>query len=169
MAFATLALRGFGGVGGQAQHFLTREKGWLSDSEFGEMIAICQALPGPNVGNVAVLVGDRFGGVLGAVCAMAGFCVPSTAVAIGLALLLARVADLPHVAALEAGIVAGAAGLIVASGVRIALHYRTFPLVLLAIAALIAAILFARLPLALVVILAVPTVVLVQRVRTTAV
>lgn len=168
MGFAALSLRGFGGVGGQAQHFLTREKGWLTETEYAETIAICQALPGPNVGNMAVLVGDRFGGVPGAVWAMAGFCLPSTVVAIALALLLVRVTNLPHVAAVETGIVAAAAGLIVASGVRIALHYRARPLVLLVMGALIAAILFAGLPLPLVVVLAVPTVILVQRARTTA-
>ncbi len=120
------------------------------------------------MGNVAVLVGDRFGGPLGAICAMAGFCLPSTVVAIVLAMLLAHIAAMPHVGALETGIVAGAAGLIVASGARIALRYRSSPFVLLAMTALVAAILFVRLPIPLVVIVSVPALVVLQRVRTTA-
>ncbi|GAC1544656.1 MAG: hypothetical protein NVS3B16_12970 [Vulcanimicrobiaceae bacterium] len=82
-------------------------------------------------------------------------------------MLLAHLADAPHVGAVKTGIVAGAAGLIVASGARIALRYRSSPFVLLAMTALIAAILFARLPTPLAVVVAIPALVLLQRVRTT--
>ena len=51
---------------------LVHERQWLSPKEFVESLAIAQALPGPNVMNMAVMVGDRYSGLKGSLAAVAG-------------------------------------------------------------------------------------------------
>ena len=72
VAFTRLALQGFGGVLAVAQRELVERLNWLSEEEFVEMLAIAQVLPGPNVVNLSLMVGDRFFGTRGAMVALAG-------------------------------------------------------------------------------------------------
>jgi chromate transporter len=72
LAFNWLALQGFGGVLAVAQRVLCEERRWLTREQFVELLAIGQVLPGPNVCNLAVLVGDRFFGWRGAAAALGG-------------------------------------------------------------------------------------------------
>jgi chromate transporter len=163
LGFAQLSLQGFGGVGGQAQHFLIRDRRWMSEAEFAETAALCQALPGPNTGNLALIVGDRAAGTWGAVCAIVGFAVPSTVLAIFIAIGIARIDHFPRVVAVESAIVAAAAGLVIASGVRIARNLFGVPPMLVVVVAVVVAIDFAHVPLALAVVLGVPVAMLLQR------
>ena len=73
VAFTFLALQGFGGVIAVAQRVLVERRHWLTREEFIEILAVAQVLPGPNVCNVAVMIGDRFFGWRGAF-ATAGQC-----------------------------------------------------------------------------------------------
>jgi chromate transporter len=57
--FNRLALQGFGGVLAVAQRELVERKQWLSREQFVEMLALSQVLPGPNVVNLALMLGDR--------------------------------------------------------------------------------------------------------------
>ncbi len=61
--------------------------GWLTLSEFSDVLAISQMTPGPIAINAATFVGTRLGGVLGAVVATAGCVLPSCVIV----LILARV------------------------------------------------------------------------------
>src|SRR5690606_38121855 len=72
VAFTVLAMQGFGGVIAVAQHELCQRRGWLTPAEFLEMLSTAQVLPGPNVCNLSVMVGDRFFGWRGALVALAG-------------------------------------------------------------------------------------------------
>ena len=72
VAFTWLALQGFGGVLAVAQRVLCEEKRWLTREQFVETLAVAQVLPGPNVCNLALMVGDRFYGWRGAFAALAG-------------------------------------------------------------------------------------------------
>jgi chromate transporter len=72
LVFTGLALRGFGGVLPWAQRVLVEERRWLSREQFIETLAFGQLLPGPNVCNVAIMVGDRWFGWRGAVAALGG-------------------------------------------------------------------------------------------------
>lgn len=67
LAFTRLALQGFGGVLAVAQRELVERLGWLSKEEFVEALAIAQVLPGPNVVNLSMMIGDRFFGLRGAI------------------------------------------------------------------------------------------------------
>ncbi|HEX3469391.1 MAG TPA: chromate transporter [Candidatus Elarobacter sp.] len=165
LGFARLSLQGFGGVGGQARHVLVGDRRWLTEDEFAELSALCQALPGPNTGNLALMLGDRAAGTWGALCAMIGFVVPSTVLAILIAIALSKVSHLPRVAAVESAVVSAAAGLIVASGARIAQRLTGAPLLLIVTAAIVVAIDVAHVPLVVAVVLGAPVAMLLARVR----
>ena len=51
--------------------------GWLSLSEFTDLITISQMTPGPIAINSATFVGTRVGGFWGALCATTGCVLPS--------------------------------------------------------------------------------------------
>ena len=77
VTFTLLALQGFGGVLAVTQRELCERKRWLTHAEFVEILSFGQVLPGPNVVNVALMIGDRFFGARGAFAALAGMmCVP---------------------------------------------------------------------------------------------
>ena len=117
--FNRLALQGFGGVLAVAQRELVERKGWLSREEFVEMLALSQVLPGPNVVNLGLMLGDRFFGVKGALAAVAGMlAVPLVIVLV----LTAAYAEFSRVAAVSGalrGMGAVAAGLIIATAIRL--------------------------------------------------
>jgi chromate transporter len=75
--FTKVALSGFGGVLPVSRHALVEKKKWLTEKEFAEQLAISQLLPGPNIVNLSVALGDKFHGVSGSLAAVAGlFSVP---------------------------------------------------------------------------------------------
>ena len=67
-----LALQGFGGVLAVAQHEFVERERWLTQDEFLAMLAAAQVLPGPNVTNMAVMLGERHFGWRGVLAALAG-------------------------------------------------------------------------------------------------
>ncbi len=62
LAFSQLVMSGFGGVLPWAHRTLVEGKGWLTQREFVDALALGQSLPGPNIGNMAVMIGYRFAG-----------------------------------------------------------------------------------------------------------
>ena len=55
-----------------AQRELVDRRGWLSRAEFIELYSIAQMLPGPNVVNLSLMIGDRYFGWRGALAAITG-------------------------------------------------------------------------------------------------
>jgi len=49
IAFALIALCGFGGVLAWSRRMLVEERKWMTAQEFDDAYALCQFLPGPNV------------------------------------------------------------------------------------------------------------------------
>ena len=107
-SFTWLALQGFGGVLAVVQRELVEKKRWLSREQFIEDWAVAQIMPGPNVVNLSMMIGDRHFGLSGA-----------------LAALFATVAD--HELAQRAlrGMGAVAAGLIIATGIKLIAALRS--------------------------------------------
>ena len=70
--FSALALQGFRGLLPIAQRGLVERRQWLTRDEFIEMLSVGQVLPGPNVVNLALMIGDRFFGWRGAFAALGG-------------------------------------------------------------------------------------------------
>lgn len=119
IAFSTLALQGFGGVLAIAQRELVERKQWLTPEEFVEDWAVAQILPGPNVVNLALMLGDRYFGWGGALAGLAGMLLLPLCVVLLLAALFAGVAHVPAVHGALRGMGAVSAGLIAATGIKL--------------------------------------------------
>jgi chromate transporter len=132
VAFTLIALQGFGGVLAVAQHGLCEDKRWLTREEFLELLAIGQVLPGPNVCNLALMIGDRFHGLRGALAALAGMIMVPLAIVLILSALYANFSHVPVVAGALKGMGAVAAGMIIGTALRLSSGLRTSPLGLVA-------------------------------------
>jgi len=150
-SFTWLALQGFGGVLAIVQREMVEKKRWLTADEFLEDWAVAQVLPGPNVINLALMIGDRHFGLRGAIAAVAGMLTVPLGVILVLALLYAQFAGNPQVAGALRGMGAVAGGLIGATGIKLIPALRRHPLgfsVCLVIVALVfGAIALGRVPL----------------------
>lgn len=51
--------------------------GWLSDSEFFDLIGVCESTPGPIAVNMATYIGSVQGGIFGSIAATLGVVMPS--------------------------------------------------------------------------------------------
>src|SRR5471030_1308390 len=118
LAFSQLALSGFGGVLPWAHRTLVERKGWLTQREFVETLALGQLLPGPNIGNMAVMIGYRFAGFKGAMAAFAGLVSGPFLLMITLGILYQYYGALPLVQHALSGMSAVAAGLVLATGLK---------------------------------------------------
>ncbi len=128
VAFTLLALQGFGGVLAIAQHVLVQERRWLGQEEFLEVLAVGQVLPGPNICNVALMVGDRFFGWRGACAALAGMMAMPLVIVLILTVLYTHYAFHPAVAGALKGMGAVSAGLFAGTGLRLATALRNNPM-----------------------------------------
>jgi chromate transporter len=126
--FLEIGARSFGGAAAWAREVLVERRGWLGDAEFTEALGLGQVVPGPNVVNLAVHLGDRFRGWRGAASASAGLVGVPTAGAILLDVALMRWLHIPAVATALGGLAAGAAGLVLALGVTLGQRLRGQPI-----------------------------------------
>lgn len=151
-SFTGLALQGFGGVLAIVQRELVERRRWLTAEQFVEDWAVAQVLPGPNVVNLSLMLGDRFFGLRGALVAMAGILTFPLLLVLLLATLYASVQALPLAQGALRGMGAVAAGLITASGLKLwpALKQNVLGTLVIvgSIAITIVAIAWLRLPLA---------------------
>lgn len=150
--FTWLALQGFGGVLAVVQRELVEKKRWLTREQFLEEWAVAQIMPGPNVLNLAMVLGGRHFGLSGALAAASGLLALPLLLVLALAVLYGSVADTPVAQGALRGMGAVSAGLIAATGLKLAPALRSSPMGLAA-AALVAtlsfiAIAWLRLPLA---------------------
>ncbi len=126
--FNRMALQGFGGVLAVAQIELVERSGWLSREQFVETLSVAQVLPGPNVCNLALMVGDRFFGWRGAAAALAGMMLAPLVIVLALAAAYRHWAAVPAVAGALRGMGAVAAGLVIATALKLAPALRESPL-----------------------------------------
>ena len=131
VGFTTLALQGFGGVLPVAQQTLCERKRWLTREEFLEMLAVAQVLPGPNICNLALMVGDRFFGWRGAAAALLGMMLVPMLVVLTVAAIYTSFSTDPMVAGALRGMGAVSAGLIAGTGIKLAASLGRNPLGLL--------------------------------------
>lgn len=78
--FLTLGFTSFGGPTAHIGYFrkkLVEQKGWVSESQFAQLLAICQFLPGPASSQLGFTLGLLRSGWLGAICAFVAFTLPS--------------------------------------------------------------------------------------------
>jgi chromate transporter len=118
VGFAICALSGFGGVLPFARRMIVERKRWMTADEFNEAFSLSQFLPGPNIVNFSVVFGQRFGGVPGAAIALAGLLGPPVAIVTLMAMLYSVYGDVAAVSRTLAGISAAAAGLLIATVIK---------------------------------------------------
>jgi chromate transporter len=118
LGFSSVGLSGFGGVLPFARRMLVEERKWMSAEEFNAQLGLCQFLPGPNVVNLAVVVGKRYRGLPGAVVAPVGLLAGPFAIVLLLALLYDHYGSLPQVQSMLRGVAAVGCGLLFAMAWR---------------------------------------------------
>ena len=112
LGFSSVGLSGFGGVLPFARRMLVEERQWMSAEEFNAQLGLCQFLPGPNVVNLAVVVGKRYRGLPGALVSAFGLLAGPFVIVLLLALLYDHYGSLPQVQAMLRGIAAVGCGLL---------------------------------------------------------
>ena len=125
MTFTRLALQGFGGVLAVAQRELVEYRRWLTREQFVEMLAISQVLPGPNIVNLSLMLGDRYFGLRGAASALAGLLAVPLVIVMALTAAYAEFSRIAAVAGALRGMGAVAAGLVIATAVKLFGTLRT--------------------------------------------
>jgi chromate transporter len=99
---------------------MVEERRWVAPAEFAEVLALCQFLPGPNVGNVSIVLGRRWFGPMGAVVAFLGLMALPLVWVFALALLYADYATEPGVRAVVTGVGIAGGGLFIGTAFKLA-------------------------------------------------
>ncbi len=128
ISFTLLALQGFGGVMIVVQQELVERKKWLTQEEFIEDWAVAQIMPGPNVVNLSIILGGRYFGLPGALTAFAGILTMPLLLVLIIAILYAPYAHHPSVVHALRAMGAVAAGLILATGIKLIAALKSNPL-----------------------------------------
>jgi chromate transporter len=119
LEFLVIGASSFGGVVPYLRGHLVTKLQWLRDKEFVELLSISQSLPGLNATNIAILVGQKLSGALGAIVAVVGMCLPG-----GVLMFIAGIVYRAHgdhawaTAALK-GVAAASVGLILSTVVQL--------------------------------------------------
>lgn len=158
--FATIGVLGFGGVAVMARHVIVEKHQWLSEKEYATVLGMGQVLPGANVVNASVIIGDRFQGVRGSLVSVLGIMLFPILILMVLAMLYNRFSDIPAVSIALTGAGAAAAGMVIATGLKMALKLKPGIAGWLIIGLAIASVLMLRWPLVYVVLTLVPIAVL---------
>jgi chromate transporter len=153
-----MSLAGFGGVLVFARRAIVDQHRWMSADEFNETFALCHFLPGPNIVNLSVVFGSRFRGVAGAIAAFAGLIGPPVVIVTILAVLYARFGEVDALRRILGGVSCAAVGLLFAVVFRMVMPLigRRDLVGLVVLAAVFIAIGVVRLPLAAVLLVAIP-------------
>lgn len=99
--FKTFFWLGWISFGGPAAHIgyfrktFVEKLNWLSDEEYGQIVALSQFLPGPGSSQVGFAVGYKRGGLTGAIAAFIGFTSPSVILMLILALVSNQLLEAP--------------------------------------------------------------------------
>ena len=158
VAFAKMSLAGFGGVLVFARRAIVEQHRWMTAEEFNETFALCHFLPGPNIVNLTMVFGSRFRGIAGGLAAFTGLLGPPTVIMTVLATLYARFGDVDALRRILAGVSCVAVGLLLSVVFRMMmpLFRKRDAVGLVFLLAVFLAIGVARLPLATVLLVAVP-------------
>jgi len=117
--FLMVGLFGFGGIAAAIYHVVVERKRWLSARDYAAVLGLGQVLPGANLVNITAVIGDRFGGLSGAVLSLIGLTLAPVLILVGLATLYDQFAMNPDVIAGTKAAAAGAAGLIFGTGYKL--------------------------------------------------
>jgi len=145
--FLKVSLCSFGGGLVWARRAVVEQRHWMSEREFADTLSLCQFMPGPNVIGIAVCVGAKLRGAIGALAALSGFVLIPCAVGFVLGALYLQSAKSPVVHNILDGVSAVAAGLLIATGGRLLMPHLGRPVAVLFAALAFAGVVFTELPL----------------------
>jgi chromate transporter len=154
--FLKVSLLASGGGIAWAHRIAVERRRWLSDAEFTDIVSVCQFMPGPNVIGIAVCVGARLRGLLGAIAATAGFVLIPGTIGFSLGVLWFHHTGVQLLQNALIGISAAAAGMMIATGLRLLRAYRQRLPALLFAALAFAGIAIGQFPLLLVLLILTP-------------
>lgn len=121
LAFSKVGLTSFGGgLSGWMMREFVQQRRWVNESDFLSGLALAQAFPGVNVVNLAIWIGFRLRGGLGALLGGLGITLPPMLVVILLAMLLSSLGQSNTVHVAMAGVAAAAVGVSLQTGLRAA-------------------------------------------------
>jgi chromate transporter len=158
IAFAKMSLAGFGGVLVWARRGIVDQHKWMTADEFNETFALCHFLPGPNIVNLTFVFGSRLRGLPGAVAAFSGLVGPPALIMVVMGMLYHRYGEIDALRRILSGVACAAIGLMLAVVFRMMtpLIKRRDVMALLVMVAVFIAIGLLRLPLAAVLLVAIP-------------
>jgi chromate transporter len=145
--FLKVSLCGFGGGLVWARRIVVEQQHWMDEQEFAETLILCQLMPGPNIVGITVCVGSKLRGAIGAITAVAGFILLPWTVGLSLGGLVLRHAHLAVLQNILGGLSAAAAGLLIATGMRLLMPHRRRVMALLFAVLAFAGMAFTKLPL----------------------
>ena len=94
------------------------KRGWLSESDMVDTVAVVQSVPGIIAVNMAILIGRRVAGFPGILAASLGVVIPPVVVIIALASVVTRLSDSKTAAGIFRGVRAAVAALILLSVIK---------------------------------------------------
>jgi len=131
LAFTRMALQGFGGVLPIAHRELVERLRWLDAAQFVEVLALSQVLPGPNVVNLAIILGDRWFGWRGSLAAAGGLLAFPFIIVMALGIAFRQFGGHPLALGALRGLGVVAAGLVISTALKLARTLKEIPLGLL--------------------------------------
>jgi chromate transporter len=158
VAFARMSVAGFGGVLPFARRGIVEQHRWMTADEFNETFALCHFLPGPNIVNFTMVFGSRLRGIPGGIAAFAGLLGPPVVIMTILAALYQRFGEIDALRRILAGVSCVAVGLLISVVFRMMMPLvkRRDLIAVVMLAAVFVAIGVLRLPLAAVLLVAIP-------------
>jgi chromate transporter len=158
VAFAKMSLAGFGGVLVWARRGIVDQHKWMTADEFNETFALCHFLPGPNIVNLTFVFGSRFRGIAGGIAAFCGLVGPPVVIMTILGVLYQRFGEIEVLRHILAGVSCAAVGLLIAVVFRMMMPLikKRDVIGLALLAAVFVAIGLLRLPLPIVLLVAIP-------------
>jgi chromate transporter len=158
VAFAKMSLAGFGGVLVWARRGIVDQHKWMTADEFNETFALCHFLPGPNIVNLTFVFGSRLRGLPGSIAAFSGLVGPPALIMVAMGMLYHRYGEIDSLRRILSGVACAAIGLMLAVVFRMMapLLKRRDVVGLLTLVAIFVAIGVFRLPLAMVLLVAIP-------------
>jgi chromate transporter len=97
--FLRLGLTSFGGPVAHLGYFheeIVRRRRWIGETDYADLVALCQFLPGPASSQVVFALGRHRGGLAGACLASLCFTLPSALLMIGFAYGAMHLGDVSH-------------------------------------------------------------------------
>jgi chromate transporter len=149
VGFLNVALCGVGGGGGIvfARRLVVEKRRWIADGDFADILSLCQFMPGQNMVGIAVCVGSRLRGPVGALASLAGFTVIPLTISFSFGTWCLRNTDFALLQGILGGVSAAAAGLLIGTGLRLLAPHRSRPTALFFATLAFGGLVFTKLPL----------------------